>query len=186
MVSLVFFVKKKDGKLRFIQDYQKLNAIMIKNWYPLPLASDIINRLTKAKIFMKFNVRWGYNNICIKEADQWKTAFITNRGSFEPHVMYFGFTNSLAIFQMLMNTIFVDLIAEGKVAVHIDDILIYSTDEATHRETMHEVLWRFEEYDLYLKPEKCEFDCDRIEYLGMIIEPGCVSMDHGKTATIAN
>lgn len=69
MVSPVFFVKKKDGKLRFIQDYQKLNTVTIKNCYPLPLASNIINCLTKAKIFTKFNVRWGYNNIRIKEAD---------------------------------------------------------------------------------------------------------------------
>lgn len=73
---------------------------------------------------------------------------------------------------MLMNTIFADLIAGGKVAVYIDDILIYSTDETTHRETTHEVLQRLEEYNLYLKPEKCKFDCDRIEYLGMIIQPG--------------
>lgn len=70
MVSPVFFVKKKDGKLRFVQDYQKLNMVTIKNHYPLPLASDIINCLTKAKIFTKFDVRWGYNNIRIKEADQ--------------------------------------------------------------------------------------------------------------------
>lgn len=100
--------------------------------------------------------------------------------------MYFGLTNSPAMFQMLMNTIFADLIAEGKVAVYMDNILIYSANEATHRETTHEVLRRLEEYDLYLKPEKCEFDCDHIEYLEMIIEPGRVSMDHGKTTAIAN
>lgn len=186
MVSPVFFVKKKDGKLRFVQDYRKLNAVTIKNRYPLPLASDIINRLTKAKIFTKFDVRWGYNNIRIKEADQWKAAFITNRGSFELRVMYFGLTNSPATFQTLMNTIFADLIAGEKVAVYMDDILIYSADEATHRETTHEVLRRLEEYDLYLKPEKCEFDCDRIEYLSMIIEPSRVSTDHGKTTAVAN
>lgn len=69
MVSPVFFVKKKDGKLHFVQDYWKLNAVTIKNCYPLLLAFDIINRLTKAKIFTKFDVRWGYNNIHIKEAD---------------------------------------------------------------------------------------------------------------------
>lgn len=132
MVSLVFFVKKKDRKLRFVQDYRKLNAIMIKNRYPLPLASDIINHLTKAKIFTKFDVRWGYNNIRIKEADQWKAAFITNRGSFEPRIMCFSLTNSPATFQTLMNMIFADLIAGGKVAVYMDDILIYSADEATH------------------------------------------------------
>lgn len=186
MVSPVFFVKKKDGKLHFVQDYRKFNTITIKNRYPLPLALDIINCLIKAKIFTKFDVRWSYNNIRIKEVDQWKVVFITNYESFEPHIIYFRLTNSPTMFQMLMNMIFADLIAGGKVAVYMDDILIYSTDEAIHRETMHEVLRRLEEYDLYLKPKKCEFDCDHIEYLGMIIEPGCVGMDYEKTATVTN
>lgn len=87
---------------------------------------------------------------------------------------------------MLMNTIFVDLIAGEKVAVYIDDILIYSANEKTHQEITHKVLRHLEEYNLYLKPEKCEFNCDRIEYLGMIIEPGHVSIDYGKTTAIAN
>lgn len=89
MVSPVFFIKKKDRKLCFVQDYRKLNTVMIKNRCPLPLAPDIINCLTKAKIFTKFNIRWGYNNIWIKKADQWKAAFITNRRSFELRIMYF-------------------------------------------------------------------------------------------------
>lgn len=96
------------------------------------LASDIINHLTKAKVFTKLNVRWGYNNIRIKEADQWKAAFITNHRSFEPCVIYFSLTNSPATFQTLMNTIFADLIAGEKVAVYIDNILIYSANEATY------------------------------------------------------
>ena len=70
MASPVFFVKKKDGKLRLIQDYRKLNKITIKNRYPLPLASDIINKLKDAKVFTKFDVRWGYHNVRIKEGDE--------------------------------------------------------------------------------------------------------------------
>lgn len=97
---------------------------MVKNRYPLPLASDIINKLQDAKIFTKFDVCWGYHNIWIKEGDKWKAAFVTNRGLFEPRVMFFGLTNSPATFQALMNAIFADLIAEGKVAVYLDDILI--------------------------------------------------------------
>lgn len=159
---------------------------MIKNRYLLLFTSDIINCLTKAKVFIRFDVRWGYNNIWIKEADQWKVAFITNRGSFKPRIIYFSLTNSPAIFQTLMNTIFADLIAGEKMAVYMDDILIYSADEETHQETMYKVLRCLEEYNLYLKPEKCEFDCDHIEYLSMIIELGRVSMNHGKVATIAN
>lgn len=186
IVSPVFFVIKKDGKLCFMQDYRKLNAVMIKNHYLLLLASDIINRLTKAKVFTKFNIRWGYNNIWIKEADQWKAAFITNCRSFELCAMYFGLSNSPATFQMLMNTIFTDLITGEKVAIYMDNILIYSADEKTHREITHKVLWHLEEYNLYLKPKKCEFDCDRIEYLRMIIKPGRISIDHGKVAAITN
>ena len=96
------------------------------------MAADIINRLTKAQYFTKFDVRWGYHNILIQEGDEWKGAIVTNRGLFEPRVMYFGMTNSLATFQALMNLVFVDLIANGQVVVYMDDILIYSKDIKAH------------------------------------------------------
>lgn len=184
MASLVFFVKKKDGKLRLIQDYRKLNAITILNRYPLPLATDIINKLKKARIFTKFDVRWGYHNIRIKEGDEWKAAFVTNQGLFEPKVMFFGLTNSPATFQSLMNSIFADLIAEGKVAVYLDDILIWSEDLISHRKIVHEVLKRLEEHDLYLRPEKCEFEKSEIEYLGLIIRHEQVAMDPIKVKAV--
>jgi len=77
MASPVFFVKKKDGKLRFVQDYRKLNAMTVKNTYPLPLIPDIINRIAdaKAKYFTKLDYRWGYNNVRIKEGDDGKRPF---------------------------------------------------------------------------------------------------------------
>ena len=78
MALPVFFVKKKDGKLRFVQDYCCLNEFMVKNRTPLPLVSDIVNRLRGAKYFTKFDVHWGYNNVRIKEGDKWKAAFVTN------------------------------------------------------------------------------------------------------------
>jgi hypothetical protein len=124
MISPVFFVKKKDSKLRLIQDYRKLNPITILNCYLLPLATDIINTLQWARIFTKFDVCWGYHNICIKEGNEWKAAFVTNQRLFEPKVTFFGLTNLPATFQSLMNSIFADLIVEGKVAVYLDDILI--------------------------------------------------------------
>ena len=76
--SPFFFIQKKDGKLRPVQDYRKLNEVTKKNRYPLPLLSDTINRLMGAKFFTKFDVHWGYNNVRIKESDEWKAAFITN------------------------------------------------------------------------------------------------------------
>ena len=186
IASPVFFIKKKDGRLRLVQDYRKLNDFTIKNWYPLPLASDIINRLQQAHLFTKFDIRWGYNNIRIKAGDEWKAAFTTNRGLFEPQVMFFGLTNSLATFQALMNTIFADLVTAGKVAVYLDDILIYSTTQEEHRQVTHEVLQRLQAHDLYLRPEKCRFERDKIEYLGLVIKKGEVTMDPVKVKAVTD
>lgn len=184
MASPVFFVKKKDGKLRLVQDYRKLNDLTVKNRYPLPLASDIISRLRQAKYFTKFDVRWGYHNVRIKEGDEWKAAFVTNQGLFEPRVMLFGLTNSPATFQALMNSIFADLIVAGKVAVYLDDILIFSSTLEEHRQVTHEVLRRLQEHDLYLRPEKCEFERTEVEYLGLIIREGEVAMDPVKVRAV--
>ena len=96
--SPVFFVLKKNDKKRIIQDYQYLNSWTIKNNYPLPLISDLIDSIGKKKVFMKMDLRWKYNNVRIKEGDEWKAVFSMHEGSFEPMVMFFGLTNSLATF----------------------------------------------------------------------------------------
>ena len=132
MAAPVFFIKKKDGSLQLVQDYRALNAKTVKNVYPLPLISDLINRLQGARYFTKLDVRWGYNNVRIKEGDEWKAAFQTNRGLFEPLVMFFGLTNSPATFQTMMNDTFQDLISEGIVCVYLDDILIFTETMEEH------------------------------------------------------
>jgi hypothetical protein len=129
----VFFIKKKDGKLCFVQDYRALNAITRKNCYPLPLINDLIHRLKDTRYFTKLDIQWGYNNVHIHEGDEWKAAFRTNRGLFEPLVMYFGLTNSPAMFQTMMNEIFQDLITEGIISVYLDDILIFTNSLEDHR-----------------------------------------------------
>src|SRR3979490_3533532 len=134
MASPVFFVKKKDSGLHFVQAYWKLNNITIKNAYPLPLVPDIMNRIasTNAKYFTKLDIHWGYNNVHIREGDEWKAAFQTNCGLYEPLVMLFGLTNSLATFQTMMNEIFKELIDEGVVVVFIDDILLFTESLEGH------------------------------------------------------
>ena len=99
----VFFVRKKDGKKRMVQDYRYLNEWTIKNNYPLPLISDVVENIGAKKVFTKMDLRWGYNNVQIKEGDEWKAAFMTPEGSFKPTVMFFGLTNSPATFQVMMN-----------------------------------------------------------------------------------
>jgi hypothetical protein len=132
MASPVFFIKKKDGSLRLVQDYRVLNSMTVKNCYPLPIISELVNQLRGAKYFTKFDVRWGYNNVRMKEGDEWKGAFRTNCGLFEPLVMFFGLTNSPATFQTMMNDIFQDLIMEGHVCVYLDDILIFTDSLEEH------------------------------------------------------
>ena len=130
--SPVFFVPKKDGKKRMVQDYRYLNSWIIKNNYPLPLISDLIDSIGKKKVFMKMDLRWGYNNVRIKKGDEWKAAFSMPEGSFEPTVMFFGLTNSPAMFQAMMNDLLRDLVVEKKVAVFIDDVMIVTETEEGH------------------------------------------------------
>ncbi|SJL07040.1 uncharacterized protein ARMOST_10383 [Armillaria ostoyae] len=96
MASPFFFVKKKDGTLCPVQDYCKLNEMTIKNRYPLPLISELMDKLGSPKYFTKLDIHWGYNNVRIKKDDEWKAAFRTNHGLFEPTIMFFGLTNSPA------------------------------------------------------------------------------------------
>ena len=186
MASPFFFIKKKDGTLRPVQDYRKLNDMTIKNRYPLPLIQELLDKLKGARIFTKLDVRWGYNNVRIAEGDEWKAAFTTNRGLFEPMVMFFGLTNSPATFQAMMNTLFRDLIASGKVVIYLDDILIFTRTLEEHREIVRQVLKVLRDNHLYLKPEKCDFEQSSIEYLGMIVEEGVIRMDPAKVAAITD
>ena len=128
----VFFIKKKDSSLWLVQDYCTLNAMTVKNRYPLPLISKLVSQLHGAKYFTKLDICWGFNNVHIKPRDEWKAALHTNCGLFEPLVMFFGMTNSSATFQTMMNEVFQTIIAEGIVIVYLDDILIFTKTEEEH------------------------------------------------------
>ena len=122
--SLVFFVLKKDGKKRMVQDYWYLNSWTIKNNYLLPLISDLIDGIGKKKVFMKMDLWWGYNNMRIKKGNEWKAVFSMPEEDFEPTVMFFGLTNSPATFQVMMNDMLRDMIEKEEVAAFIDDVMI--------------------------------------------------------------
>jgi len=128
----VFFVGKKDGKKRMVQDYQYLNKWMIKNNYLIPLISDVLEDIGTKRVFTKIDLRWRYNNMRIKEGDEWKMAFTTPERSFEPIVMFFGLTNSPAMFQVMMNKLLSDLINIGKVTAFIDDVIVGTDIEEGH------------------------------------------------------
>jgi len=131
-------------------------------------------------------LRWGYNNVRIKEGDKWKAAFTIHIGTYKSTVMYFGLTNSPATFQAIMNNLFRDLINQEDTAAFIDNILVATDTEEGHDELVEEVLRRLEENDLFVKPEKCKWKVREVEFLGVVIGPKEVEMQKEKIKEVLN
>jgi len=148
--------------------------------------SELIDQLREAKYFTHLDLRNGYNNVRIKEGHKYKLAFNTPIGLFEPLVMYFGMTNAPGAFQSLMNEIFRDMIINMLIVIYLDDILIFSKSLTEQHKTTQEVLRRLRLHDLYLKPEKCEFNKLKTEFLGLIVSEGQIEMDPVKLSGVAD
>jgi hypothetical protein len=148
----------------------------------MPRADMVMDTLqaVKAKYFTKFDIARAFNNIRIKDGHQWKAAFKTHYGLYEPTVMFFEMCNSPATFQSMMDHIFKDEIHNKWIIVYMDDILIFSKMKKGLEQITKGVLQKLRENDLYLEPHKCEFTKTKIEYLRMILEEGKVSMDPTK------
>ena len=153
---------------------------MVKNNYPLPLILDVIENIGIKKMFIKIDLRWGYNNMRIKEENKWKVAFTTPERLFEPTVMFFGLTNSLATFQTMINELLRDLINTGKVAVFINDIIVGMEDEEGHNGLVAEVVKRLEKNNLYVKLEKCKWKVREVGFLGVVIGLEEIKMEEEK------
>ncbi|KAF8698891.1 hypothetical protein RHS03_07501, partial [Rhizoctonia solani] len=181
----VMFVKKADGSLRLVVDYQKLNNVTHKNIYPLPRQDDLMAKLRNAKLFTKLDLQWGYNNVRIKEGDEWKTAFRAKYRLFEYLVMLFGLTNAPAAFQHFMNDLFRDLI-DVTVIIYLDDILIFSEKPKEHPSHVREVLSQLLKNQLFCKLSKCHFHVTTVDYLGIVISPASFSMDQKKIEVVTS
>jgi len=182
--SPVFFVGKKDGEKHMVMDYRKLNKQTVKNNYPLPLIIELVDNMGSKQVFTKMDLRWGYNNVYIKEGDEWKAAFTTHVGSFELVVMFFGMMNSSATFQAMMNEILRNMINKGKVAAFVDDMLVGTETEEGYDKVVEEVLRRLEEDDLYVKPEKCIWKTRKVPFLGVVMGEGKVEMEEEKVESV--
>jgi hypothetical protein len=188
----VLLREEKYGKLRPVQDYRWLDSRMVQNQYPLLLIAQLISDLSGAHIFSKVDVCQGYNNIQIKKGDEWKAAFKTKFGHWEPLVMFFGLTNSPSTFQEMMNVIYKEVIKKHArrgtiIQIYMDNIAIATTGTLQdHIDAVHDVLRIAEQHDLYFKLSKCTFHASSIDYLGVIIEKGMTRMDPIKIAGIKN
>jgi len=179
----ILFVPKKDGGLRLCVDYRGLNKVTIKNRHPLPLISEILDRLSGAKIFTKIDLKDAYHRIRIRRSDRWKTAFRTRYGHFEYVVMPFGLTNAPATFQAYIHKALAGML-DTICIVYLDDILIFSEDPEAHTQHVRQVFTRLSEYQLYANPSKCAFFVRSVEFLGYIISDAGVSMDQSRVTAI--
>jgi hypothetical protein len=181
--SLVLFVPKKDSSLQLCVDYRALNNITIKDRYALLLINKLYNRFQGAKIFSKLDLQGVYNLIRIKAREEWKTAFRTCYSLFEYQVMPFGLTNTPTSIQRLMNNTlhkYLDIF----VIVYLDNVLVYLTSEEEHIRHVKLVLEKIKKYNLLLKPEKCEFHKNQVEFLGYIIGTHSIKMDQAKVTAV--
>jgi hypothetical protein len=181
----VIFVKKPGGGLRFCVDYRALNAITIKNRYPIPLIQETLNRLSKARYYTKLDIIAAFNRLRITKGDEWLTAFRTRYGLFEYLVMPFGLANAPSSFQHYINDVlrpYLDIFCTA----YIDDILIYSDNLTDHRKHVELVLRALRDAGLQLDIDKCEFHKTEVLYLGLIVSTEGIRMDPKKVEAIVN
>ncbi|WVZ93134.1 LOW QUALITY PROTEIN: hypothetical protein U9M48_039140, partial [Paspalum notatum var. saurae] len=180
------FVEKKDqGGKRLCVDYRPLNAVTVKNKYPIPHIDILFDQLAGAKVFSKIDLRSGYYQIKIREEDIPKTAFSTRYGLYEYLVMSFGLTNAPAFFMYMMNSVFMNEL-DKFVVVFIDDILVYSKNDKEHEEHLRTVLTRLREHKLYAKFSKCAFWLKEVGFLGHVLSEKGVAVDPSKVKDVLN
>ena len=183
--SPVLFVRKPGGGLRFCVDYRALNAITIKNRYPLPLIRETLDRLSKAVIFTKLDIVAAFNRLRVAHGEEWKTAFRTRYGLYEYLVMPFGLCGAPSSFQEYINDVlreYLDIFCTA----YIDDILLYSNSLKEHKDHVRKVLMALQKAGLQLDISKCEFHVTETIYLGLIISKDGIRMDPKKIETIQN
>jgi len=163
----IVLTRKNDGSIRVCVDYQNLNKVTIKNYYPLLLILELTDWLVGATIFTKLDVRQAYHWMHMVLGHEFKTTFKTRYDLFEYLVMPFGLTNAPAQFQFHMQNIFSNLL-DILVVIYLDDILIFSKNLKEHQQVVREVLQRLQKHGLYAKESKCEFHHQSVEFLGMI------------------
>jgi hypothetical protein len=183
--SPILMAKKPGGGLRFCVDYRRLNAITRKDCYPLPLIDEVFERISRAKIFTKLDIRQGFHRVRMHKDSSDLTTFRCRYGTFKYEVMPFGLTNGPATFQRLINDIFLDCLDKFMIAF-IDDLLIYSDNAVEHEIHVRTVLQRLRDAGLQASIKKCEFHVTTTKYLGFIITPEGIQVDPAKVEAVVS
>lgn len=182
--SPVVLVTKKDGSIRFCVDYRRLNKITRKDVYPLPRIDDALDCLQGAEYFSSLDLRSGYWQVPMAEADRAKTAFITPDGLYEFNVMPFGLCNAPATFERMMDNILRGL--KWKICLcYLDDVVIFSPDFDTHLRRLEQVLTCLAGAKLQLNLKKCHFAARQLTILGHVVSKDGVLPDESKLKAVA-
>ena len=179
----MFTVKKNIMNLHLIVDYRSLNAVTVKNRYPLPLIDTLLNRLEGAKYFTRLNLRNAYHLIRIREGDEWKTAFKTRYGLYEYTVMPFGLTNAPATFQAYIDQVLTGMI-DTELIAFLNDILIFESTREECREWTLKALQRLKDAKLFCKGLKCLFEVISVDFLSFIMRNEEIVMNSGRVSMI--
>jgi transposase InsO family protein len=174
--SPVILAPKKDGTLRFCVDYRKLNAMTVRDAYPIPRIDDTLDSLQEARFVSTLDLRSGYWQVELDQAAREKTAFVTHKGLFEFNVMPFGLTNAPATFQRLMDVVLAGLKWQCCL-VYIDDVVIFSPTFDQHMKDLRKVFEALRSANLTLKASKCQFCREEMQYLGHIITKNGIKPD---------
>jgi len=168
--SPVVVVKKKDGSSRICIDYRRLNRVMVKDRYPLPLIEDQLDKLQGAKVFSTMDLRNGFFHVNVTSDSRKYTSFVTHCGQYQFLKVPFGLCNSPSVFQRFVNCVFSEEIKEGIVIPYLDDLIIIASDVEENIKQLKRVLQTTSEYGLEINVKKCQFLVERVTFLGYVIE----------------
>ena len=179
----ILFAKKPGGGLRLCVNYEALNAITVKNKYPLPLIQETLNRLVKAKYFTKLDIVAAFNKIRMAEREKWKTVFRTRYGFFESLIMNFGLCGTPSSFQNYINDILHEYL-DTCCSAYINDILIYSKAKKEQTKHVQLIFQKLQKTGFQFDIDKCEFFVNKIKYLNLIVTPKGIKMDQEKLSAV--
>ena len=182
--SPIVLVKKKGGELRFCVDYRKLNSVTIGHAHPLPRIDDILDSLGDSKLFSCLDLKSGYWQLSVNEADRHKTAFVTQSGLYEFNRMPFGLSMACATFQRTMEIVLAGLTYDICLC-YLDDVIVFGRSLAEHCNRLESVLLRLREHNLRVKLTKCKFVAPKVHYLGHVISQTGIQPDPQKISAVS-